>query len=145
MSSVTLNGLGTVELDCNGRALGIGIPSCLEYTELADLPAARREEVARRVRIVRHDTVLPDNRPHTYFRGCIDGHDCTGHTVKELLAAYAEGVESRDFVNDPIDAARRASIILAGDYGYANHIESNDGKVYDVVVDNGKRFRFIRA
>ena len=96
------------------------------------------------MRIRRHNVILPDGRPHTYLRGCIDGHDCTGHTVEELLVAYVERAECIDYVDDPLDAARRASLILAGDYGIRNEIQRNDYNGYDVVTDENKRFQFRR-
>ena len=141
MPSVTLNGLGTVELDRIGRIIGVGIPSCLEFMAINDMPAVRRKEVMRRVRIKRH--VSPRDG-HSYFRGCIDGHDCTGRNLCSLLRAYNNGVESIDDTDDPVGMARYASTVLAGDKGIPNHIESNNGRDYDVVTDNGKRFRFCR-
>ncbi len=50
--------------------------------------------------------------------------------------------ESVDYVDDPVKFARYASAVLAADKGIPSHIESNDGRDYDVVTDEGKRFRF---
>jgi len=143
MATLTIDGIGAVELDRDGRVEGVGNPLHPSYTEVAELPVALREEIARRVRIVRERMILPDNRPHSYLRGCIDGVDCTGRTIEELLAAYVVRAESVDYVDLPYTEAMRASIILAGDYGHANHLEANDYNGFDVVVDDsGKRFQF---
>jgi hypothetical protein len=143
MSNVTISVEGreyAVELDSDGRIEGVGKgPS---FTEWHELPVALRVAISAKIRIVRERVILPDNRPHTYLRGCIDGRDCSGHNISELVAACAAGAESVDWVDNPRDAALRASTILAGDKGIANHVECNDYHGFDVVADNGRRFRF---
>ena len=80
MASLTIKVFGfdcTVELDSDGH-----IESLLEF------PVVLRDELLRRVRIVRHDVILPRQQIRPYLRGRIDGVDCTGRTVEELLEAY---------------------------------------------------------
>jgi hypothetical protein len=134
-----------VSLDLDGRIEGVGNPTSPSFTEASELPVALRESLGTKIRIVRHTVILPDNRPHTYLRGCIEGRDCTGHNIGELLAAYAAGAECIDYVDDPRDVALRASTVLAVDKGVPSHIEKNDYNGYDVVTDEGKRFSFRRV
>jgi len=47
-----------------------------------------------------------------------------------------------DYVENPIQAARHASAVLAADKGIPSHIESHNGRDYAVVTDEGKRFLF---
>jgi hypothetical protein len=145
MTTLTLDGIVRVELDGDGHIARAGrIGNGPDLTEWSELPVVLRVQLARRVQIARHTVILPDNRPHSYLRGCIDGVDCTGHTVGELLAAFAAGAESIDWVDDPQLEAYRASTLLSVDKGIPSHIEENDYDGFDVVTDNGKRFSFRR-
>jgi len=80
MASLTIKVFGfdcTIELDSDGH-----------IESLSEFPIVLREELLRRVRIVRHDVILPRQQVRPYLRGRIDGVDCTGRTVGELLEAY---------------------------------------------------------
>ncbi len=135
----------TVELDSDGRIEGVGdSPVAPSFTVASELPISLRQALGAKIRIVRERCILDGGRIHTYLRACIDGHDCNGRTIVEVCATFAARCESVDYVDDPVDAARRACIILSGDKGIPCRIESNNGRDYDVVTDNGKRFRFCR-
>jgi len=67
-------------------------------------------------------------------------HDVTGERlITDVPAACAE---TTDYVENPIQAARHASAVLAADKGIPSHIESHNGRDYAVVTDEGKRFLF---
>jgi hypothetical protein len=129
-----------VELDCEGRI--VGTVNGPVVTPVADLPIILVNALYAKVWIIRERVILPDNRPHTYLRGRIDGRECTGRTIEDLCATFAAGAESVDYVENPNSEALRASIILAGDKGIPNHIEKNDYAGCDVVTDDGRRFQF---
>jgi hypothetical protein len=129
-----------VELDHTGCVIGAGKGP--DYRLVTELPEWLVKALRAKVRIERNECVLDGGRVHTYYRACIDGHDCGGHTVVELCVAYASHAESVDYAADPHSAAYRASAILAADKGVPSHLEANDYDGWDVVTDNGKRFQF---
>src|SRR5271157_440071 len=139
MAYVKFDGV-TVELDSEGRIIGTVHGAVV--VPLTELPTMLIAALREKVWIIRERVILPDNRPHTYLRGRIDGKDCTGCTIEDLCATYAAGAESIDYVENPNEEALRASIILHGDKGIPNHIESNDYAGADVVTDEGRRFQF---
>ena len=130
MPSLVIDLLGqlrTVKLDSDGRVKGIGnpgFPDFTEYLEVAELPFVLREAVVAKIQIRRENMILPDNRPHTYFRGRIGDRDYMARTVQELCYAYAAYAETVDYVENPIQSAYLQR------WGRA------------VVTDAGKRFLF---
>lgn len=125
MASLTIKVFGfdcTVELDSDG---------CIR--SLLKFPIVLREELVRLVRI---------SRLRAVFVGIIDSVECAGHTVEELLEAYAARVESVDYVARPSEVALEASNVLAVNKGIPNKLQANDYDGYDVVLDNGRRFQF---
>jgi len=148
MPSLMIDLLGefkTVELDSDGRVEGIGNPGSPDFTEVAELPIALKRALEAKVQIRRENVILPDNRPHTYFRGRIGGRDCTARTVQELCSTFAACAESVDYVENPLNTARYASAVLAADKGIPSRIESHNGRDYAVVTDEGKRFLFCQS
>jgi hypothetical protein len=137
-----LGELHTVELDSDGSIVGIGTGAGL--TVVSELPFALREALAAKVQIRRERVILPDNRPHTYFRGRIEGRDYSARTVAELCNTFAACAETTDCVENPLQAARYASAVLAADKGIPSRIESHNGRDYAVVTDEGKRFLFLQ-
>lgn len=143
MPSLQVSLLGeirTVELDSDGSIVGIGTGAGL--TLVSELPFALREALVAKVQIKQERVILPDFRPHTYFRGRIEGRDYFARTVAELCNTFAACAETTDYVENPIQTARYASAVLAADKGIPSRIESHNGRDYAVVTDEGKRFLF---
>ena len=52
------------------------------------------------------------------------------------------GIVTVESVDNAAEAARKFSYGLVANKGILNHIESNDGRIYDVVTCAGQRYRF---
>lgn len=135
-----LGELRTIELDSDGSIVGIGTGAGL--TVVSELPFTLRKALEAKVQIRQERVILPDNRPHTYFRGRIEGRDYSARTVAELCSTFVACAETTDHVENPLQAARYASAVLAADKGIPSRIESHNGRDYAVVTDEGKRFLF---
>lgn len=138
-----LGELRTVELDSDGCIEGVG--SGANFTVVTELPLGLLEAIKAKVQIRRERVTLPENRPRTYFRGHIEGRDYSARTVAALCSIFAACAETTDYVENPLQAARYASAVLAADKGIPNRIESHNGRDYAVVTGEGRKFLFYQS